>query len=208
MTQTFLQPAAGDSISTGRTKWNDCLDSLQSAFSGTSAPTGAVPGQLWLDTTNDILKIYREDSSGWIPLANSNEGIIQTMTGSYQFTDTAASGTYSGEHLIPLMVAPHDLTIKTANLISSKTTSGSGGSKKWFFSIHNATDAADISSADLDTDTAELTALAATAFSLDSGEVDIDAGDVVIGTLQATGSPTNMKHNTVLFQLEYYRKTA
>ncbi len=205
MAQTFTQPAAGDSISTGRTKWNDSLDALQSAFSGTAAPTGAVPGQLWLDTTNDILKVYRGDSTGWIPLANSNEGIIQYTISSFQFT-TSASG-YSTEASLPLFVPTEGITIKSVKLIPTKTTSGSNGSKKWLFSVHNLTDAVDISSADIDTSSAELTAGTPVSFALDSGQVDIEASDLVVGTIQSVGSPTTLQHNSVAFQIEYYRTT-
>lgn len=41
------------------------FDSLQSSFSGTSAPTSPVIGQLWADTTDDIMKVRNFAGTGW-----------------------------------------------------------------------------------------------------------------------------------------------
>lgn len=39
-------------------------DTLRSCFSGTSSPSGPVVGQLWFDTTNNILKVYGDLDGG------------------------------------------------------------------------------------------------------------------------------------------------
>lgn len=51
---------------------NAAFDTLQTNFSGTSAPTGAKQYQLWFDTTNAVLKAY--DGSLWLPIAKVSGG--------------------------------------------------------------------------------------------------------------------------------------
>jgi hypothetical protein len=52
---------------------NAALDTLNTLASGTAAPASPEAGQLWHDTTNDLLKIYSLDSTTWIPLFVLNE---------------------------------------------------------------------------------------------------------------------------------------
>jgi len=41
---------------------------LKSTFKGTSAPANIVAGQLWVDTTNHILKVRNEANSAWLSI--------------------------------------------------------------------------------------------------------------------------------------------
>ena len=93
-----------------RTDLNDALSAIQTNNSGTSRPTGAVAGQLWLDTTSattPTLKYYdgADDISlatidhtantvNWLDSTVSITGISTTATGTVlTLTDTSISST-------------------------------------------------------------------------------------------------------------------
>jgi hypothetical protein len=52
---------------------NLALDTLNTLSSGASAPGSPEAGQLWHDTTNNILKLRSLDNTNWIPLFYVNE---------------------------------------------------------------------------------------------------------------------------------------
>src|ERR1700722_3118056 len=52
---------------------NNALDTLNTAWSGSSAPSSPEAGQFWHDTTNNILKMRSLDNTNWIPLLNLSE---------------------------------------------------------------------------------------------------------------------------------------
>ena len=56
-----------------RADLNDALSSLASSSSGTTAPTTTFPNQLWMDTTNPVLKVRNEDNDAWITLIAFNQ---------------------------------------------------------------------------------------------------------------------------------------
>jgi len=60
MGQDFNAYAGASSVDTNIQNVIENTDTLRSSFSGTSAPTGPVVGQLWIDTSGsqDILKVY------------------------------------------------------------------------------------------------------------------------------------------------------
>jgi len=206
MTQSYSTVSASDSLSSGRGTWNDSLDTLRSNSSGTSAPTSPVVGQLYVDTTGaaERLEIRNADDDGWIVLGDLDNGILVPYTASFQFT--LAAGSYSSEGSIPLAIMPYDATLIEAKLVSQGTTSGSDGSNKWVCSIRNTTEGVDISSADLDTDSTEFTALIPQTFSLTSANTDLASGDVIVGTIQSTGSPTSLQHYTWTWQIQVARR--
>ncbi len=52
---------------------NNALDTLNTLASGASAPGSPEAGQLWHDTTANIIRIRSLDNTTWIPLYNLNE---------------------------------------------------------------------------------------------------------------------------------------
>src|SRR5580698_1430354 len=52
---------------------NNATDTLNTLASGASAPSSPEAGQLWHDTTNNILKLRSLDNTTWIPLTYLNE---------------------------------------------------------------------------------------------------------------------------------------
>lgn len=90
---------------------NDAFETFQTNFSGTSAPSTPKAYQMWVDTTNSLLKVYT--GSAWLPVAQfsgnqwvsiNNEilGIIPASTGSantYILTfSPAPSSLVTGQH--------------------------------------------------------------------------------------------------------------
>ena len=58
---------------------NNALDTLNSLASGASAPSSSAAGQLWHDTTNNLLKIRSLDNTTWIPLLQLNESAYSAL---------------------------------------------------------------------------------------------------------------------------------
>ena len=56
---------------------------LKSAFSGTSAPSDAVAGMWWLDTTNHLLKHRNEANDAWLSIWDmaNNKPVIANLSG-------------------------------------------------------------------------------------------------------------------------------
>ena len=52
---------------------NNALDTLNTLASGGSAPASPEAGQLWHDTTNNLLKIRSLDNTTWVPFLQLNE---------------------------------------------------------------------------------------------------------------------------------------
>jgi hypothetical protein len=58
---------------------NNAIDTLNTLSSGASAPSSPEAGQLWHDTTNNILKLRSLDNTTWIPALNLNESSYLAM---------------------------------------------------------------------------------------------------------------------------------
>ena len=56
-----------------RSDLNDALAAIASSSSGASAPTTTYANQLWMDTTNHVLKVRNEDNDAWINLATFDQ---------------------------------------------------------------------------------------------------------------------------------------
>lgn len=88
--QTFVVPLkANDAMSKVVNDTSNALATLQSSFSGTSAPTSPTPveGQFWWDTDDNIL--YHYNGAAWVP---ASLHVPLTSTTATPYTLTAANG--------------------------------------------------------------------------------------------------------------------
>lgn len=56
-----------------RADLNDALGAIASSSSGTTAPSVPYANQLWMDTTNHILKVRNEDNNAWISICTLDQ---------------------------------------------------------------------------------------------------------------------------------------
>tara|TARA_R100000458_G_C8245511_1_gene223544 strand:- start:32 stop:937 length:906 start_codon:yes stop_codon:yes gene_type:complete len=83
-----------------RTDLNNVLGDIQSTNSGTSEPTTKVAGKLWIDTTNNLIKLRNSANNAWVSLGSSNTADMghapiasPTFTGTLTTPEISCSGT-------------------------------------------------------------------------------------------------------------------
>jgi len=72
---------------------NSVLADIQSTNSGSSSPSTTVAGKLWIDTTNNLIKLRNNSNNAWITIGSSNTanlGLASTASPSFSGTLTAA----------------------------------------------------------------------------------------------------------------------
>ena len=94
---------ANGSGSSVRSDINDALGAIQSLNSGSSAPSTTVAYMLWLDTSNNLLKMRNGSNNGWIEIGLSNAANLglallagATFTGEVVFNSTGSIQLPSG----------------------------------------------------------------------------------------------------------------
>ena len=94
---------ANGSGSSVRSDINDALGAIQSLNSGSSAPSTTVDYMLWLDTSNNLLKMRNGSNNGWIEIGSSNAANLglallagATFTGEVVFNSTGSIQLPSG----------------------------------------------------------------------------------------------------------------
>jgi hypothetical protein len=71
---SLLLPTTGTVSGLQMTQYtNNALDTLNTLASGAGAPATPEAGQLWHDTTNNLIKVRSLDNTAWIPLFSVNE---------------------------------------------------------------------------------------------------------------------------------------
>ena len=88
---------ANGSGSAVRSDLNDALGAIQTLNSGSSAPSTTVAYMLWLDTSNNLLKMRNGSNNGWIEIGSSNTANLglallagATFTGEVIFNSTGS----------------------------------------------------------------------------------------------------------------------
>ena len=88
---------ANGSGSSVRSDINDALGAIQSLNSGSSAPSSTVAYMLWLDTSNNLLKMRNGSNNGWLEIGSSNAANLglallagATFTGEVIFNSTGS----------------------------------------------------------------------------------------------------------------------
>jgi len=68
MAQNFTDnvPNASHNWDDDLSKMADNFAALKSCFSGSSAPSDAVAGLLWVDTANHLIKVRNEANTAWL----------------------------------------------------------------------------------------------------------------------------------------------
>ena len=94
---------ANGSGSSVRSDINDALGAIQSLTSGSSAPSTTVAYMLWLDTSNNLLKMRNGSNNDWIEIGSSNAANLglallagATFTGEVIFNSTGSIQLPSG----------------------------------------------------------------------------------------------------------------
>jgi hypothetical protein len=87
---------------------NSAFDTLQTNFSGTSAPSTPITYQLWADTTNSLLKIY--DGSNWLPVAKFSGNTWVSISNGVIGTIPASTGTPNA-YVVTYDPAPSSLVV-------------------------------------------------------------------------------------------------
>jgi len=85
---------ANQSFPSFRSDLNNALSAIQTTNSGTSLPTGAVAGQIWLDTTNatsPTLKIYDGTDSISLAIIDYTTNTVNWLDSSLSYNSTATS---------------------------------------------------------------------------------------------------------------------
>ena len=92
--------ASGSAV---RSDLNDALGAVQSLNSGSSAPSSTVAYMLWLDTSNNLLKMRNGSNNAWIEIGASNTANLglallagATFTGEVIFNSTGSIQLPSG----------------------------------------------------------------------------------------------------------------
>ena len=92
MSNTHDYSLANANGQTFRSDLNNVLGDIQSTNTGTSAPTTTVAGKLWIDETNNLIKLRNNSNNGWVTLGASNTAEMgHATTASPSFTGTITS---------------------------------------------------------------------------------------------------------------------
>lgn len=107
MSQTYNFPItlADETPNTAWSKLNDSIDAAVTMFAGTSAPGTTFAGQLWHDTSSNILYLRNQADSGWIELLADTTatagGLVKAAAGAFTTAaPTSAIAASTSTHLV------------------------------------------------------------------------------------------------------------
>lgn len=129
MTQSFQLGATSTFANAYMTgQLNENLETLRSNFSGSSAPSAPVPGQLWADTSEGWLKMRNASDSAWLKVARlAADNVLQLACEGWAGALTASKTGFIGS-------SPRLGTVRRLIVVSDTLTASSSGNE-WQFML-------------------------------------------------------------------------
>ena len=93
MAQSYTPLVGTDLFGDSYTTLNNSDEALRTVFAGTAAPTSPVSYQLWLDTTNNLLKQRNTANDGWLALGKFATDMGHLALDGGQMTAPGSGGT-------------------------------------------------------------------------------------------------------------------
>ena len=106
-----------------RTDLNNVLGDIQSTNSGTSEPTTKVAGKLWIDTTNNLIKLRNSANNAWITLGSSNTANMGLAS--------LASPTFTGTLTVPEIDCTGNTALKLPVGTTAQRPTGATGDTRF-----------------------------------------------------------------------------
>nr|DAS37955.1 MAG TPA: hypothetical protein [Caudoviricetes sp.] len=103
-----------------RTQASEMLTALSTLNSGDLEPVNPTGGMLWLDTTNNILKIRDKTNTAWLDFASVNDKVIAASTADSAKLGGLAADKYAKKDDIP--AAPKAATETEAGIVKLKNS--------------------------------------------------------------------------------------
>lgn len=133
MGQTFILPNDNESAHVGlTTRVPACLQTLQSCFSGATAPANPVAGQFWFDTSGGYLKQRNAANSAWLLVAITTQDSLPWTPAPQELGALSASRNLYVAH------ARGPLTVQAVVLLDTVGQTGTSGNE-WTFQLRNKT---------------------------------------------------------------------
>lgn len=109
MSQTWFPNTSGEldsdnTLSDSRGYINDALKALRSSWSGATAPSSPVAGQFWIDTDDDVLRIW--NGSAWVIVGDADVHYMGALAREGGATYAMGGDLYMGTHQIRGMTDP------------------------------------------------------------------------------------------------------
>lgn len=204
MGQTFTLPAAGQTGNTAlNTNTPTCLQTLQSCFSGTSAPGSPVAGQLFFNTTTKALQEY--DGTTWRTLFSDISATTGVSRLAQFFAGDGAGATQNFRE--SFFYSPYAITVEAAGLLSDSAEPADSDADYYTFKLRNL-GTGGAGTTDLASKTTALTGgVAITANqAYDLGTISsaaVAANEILAFRVELTGAPTSLATAKLNFILRY-----
>lgn len=170
------------------------LESLRTAFSGSSAPSNPVAFQLWLDTTNAVLKRRNSSNTAWT--------VVAAMSVPSSLGVRADVGAISATGEMQLWVPETAFIVTGVTVLGETTTSGSDGSNHWQWNLRNRTTSVDLFATKPTTNGDELTAHVGKLLTPDQNTT-LSANNNLVFEYTKVGSPTSPVNAVKLYLRGY-----
>lgn len=204
MGQTFTIPASGQVLDTAvATNAATCLQTLQTCFSGTSAPSSPVAGQLFFNTTTKALQQY--DGTTWRTLFAD----ISATTGVSRLAQFfAGDGVAATQNFkASFFYSPYAITVESAGLLSDTAEAADSDANYYTLKLRNL-GTGGAGTTDLCSKHTALTGgtaiTANTAYDLGTiSNANVALNEILAFRAELTGAPTSLNTAKLNFILRY-----